>query len=157
MGFNDKIKVDDNELVIRANKNFASNYLTIDNISTDGSMKSYTGDAGIILKGAKSTATRGGWIYSSSNDTQLVFQTDTYSQGSTLTLKHNNGSASEFTGFAQGGNGINLGSTSKKWNNGYFGGIVEAANIPAPPTSDGEYNLHCSIVGGVPTYTWEAE
>ena len=29
--------------------------------------------------------------------------------------------------------------------------------IPAPPSADGEYNLHCSIVNGVPTYTWKAE
>ena len=32
-----------------------------------------------------------------------------------------------------------------------------ASNIPAPPSADGEYNLHCSIVNGVPTYTWKAE
>lgn len=44
-----------------------------------------------------------------------------------------------------------------KFKNAYFGGIVEASNIPAPPSTDGEYNLHCSIVGGVPTYTWKAE
>ena len=30
-------------------------------------------------------------------------------------------------------------------------------SIPAPPSADGEYNLHCSIVNGVPTYTWKAE
>ena len=29
--------------------------------------------------------------------------------------------------------------------------------IPAPPSADGEYNLHCSIINGVPTYTWKAE
>ena len=29
--------------------------------------------------------------------------------------------------------------------------------IPAPPSTDGEYNLHCSIVNGVPTYSWVAE
>lgn len=29
--------------------------------------------------------------------------------------------------------------------------------IPAPPSADGEYNLHCSIVSGVPTYSWKAE
>ena len=29
--------------------------------------------------------------------------------------------------------------------------------IPAPPSADGEYNLHCSIVNGIPTYTWKAE
>lgn len=32
-----------------------------------------------------------------------------------------------------------------------------ASNIPAPPSADGEYNLHCSIVNGVPTYSWVAE
>ena len=32
-----------------------------------------------------------------------------------------------------------------------------ASNIPAPPSTDGEYNLHCSIINGVPTYTWKAE
>ena len=37
------------------------------------------------------------------------------------------------------------------------GGTVIASNIPAPPSADGEYNLHCSIVNGVPTYTWKAE
>ena len=31
------------------------------------------------------------------------------------------------------------------------------SRIPAPPSEDGEYNLHCSIVNGVPTYTWKAE
>ena len=36
-------------------------------------------------------------------------------------------------------------------------GIIECTNIPAPPSADGEYNLHCSIVNGVPTYTWKAE
>lgn len=35
-------------------------------------------------------------------------------------------------------------------------GIIECTNIPAPPSSDGEYNLHCSIVDGVATYSWEA-
>ena len=32
-----------------------------------------------------------------------------------------------------------------------------ASNIPTLPSADGEYNLHCSIVNGVPTYTWKAE
>lgn len=36
-------------------------------------------------------------------------------------------------------------------------GTVIASNIPAPPSTDGEYNLHCSIVNGVPTYSWKAE
>ena len=52
---------------------------------------------------------------------------------------------------------LNLGSASNKWNNGYFAGDILANNIPAPPSADGEYNLHCSIVSGVPTYTWKAE
>ena len=34
---------------------------------------------------------------------------------------------------------------------------VGGGGIPAPPSADGEYNLHCSIVNGVPTYTWKAE
>ena len=36
-------------------------------------------------------------------------------------------------------------------------GTVIASNIPTQPSADGEYNLHCSIVNGVPTYTWKAE
>ena len=34
---------------------------------------------------------------------------------------------------------------------------VGGGGIPAPPSADGEYSLHCSIVNGVPTYTWKAE
>ena len=32
-------------------------------------------------------------------------------------------------------------------------GNLVCNNIPAPPTTDGEYDLHCSIVGGVVTYS----
>ena len=52
---------------------------------------------------------------------------------------------------------LDLGSTSNKWNNGYFNGNILANNIPAPPTSDGSYNLHLDIVDGVPTYSWKAK
>lgn len=36
-----------------------------------------------------------------------------------------------------------------------WAGNLTCNNIPAPPSSDGEYNLHASIVNGVPTHTWE--
>ena len=56
-----------------------------------------------------------------------------------------------------GSNKLDLGKSGNEWNNGYFAGDILANNIPAPPSADGEYNLHCSIVNGVPTYTWKAE
>ena len=36
-------------------------------------------------------------------------------------------------------------------------GNLVCNNIPAAPTTDGNYVLKCSIVGGVPTYSWVAE
>lgn len=36
-------------------------------------------------------------------------------------------------------------------------GNLVCNNIPAAPTADGNYVLKCSIVGGVPTYSWVAE
>lgn len=33
-------------------------------------------------------------------------------------------------------------------------GNVEAANIPAPPSSDGQYALNCTVSNGVVTYAW---
>ena len=56
---------------------------------------------------------------------------------------------------SKSGTKVNLGSSSKQFGNGYFAGDILANNIPAPPSADGEYNLHCSIVGGVATYTWQ--
>lgn len=51
----------------------------------------------------------------------------------------------------------NLGTPDYKFNNGYFNGNILANNIPAAPTSDGNYVLKCSIVDGVATYSWEVQ
>lgn len=63
----------------------------------------------------------------------------------------------------------NLGTTSKKWTNIYgenlsdgsttkaMTDILRGANIPAAPTSDGNYVLKCSIADGVASYSWVAE
>jgi len=37
------------------------------------------------------------------------------------------------------------------------GGDSPYLNIPAPPASDGNYVLKCSISNGVISYSWEAE
>ena len=38
-----------------------------------------------------------------------------------------------------------------------WAGNLVCNNIPAAPTADGNYVLKCSIVSGVPTYSWVAE
>lgn len=38
-----------------------------------------------------------------------------------------------------------------------WNGNLVCNNIPAPPAGDGTYNLQCSIVDGVATYSWVAQ
>ena len=106
---------------------------------------------------------------STTNSQNIILSTSSYERAQKVTLDGtSSGSGPSF----RPNNQINLGRSDYKWKNGYFGGTLEAqslsdgtttksmseiVNIPAPPSADGEYNLHCSIVSGVPTYTWKAE
>lgn len=53
-------------------------------------------------------------------------------------------------------NNANIGTSTVPFHNGYFSGNVTANNIPAPPSADGEYDLHCSVSSGTVTYSWIA-
>lgn len=53
-------------------------------------------------------------------------------------------------------NNANIGTSTVPFHNGYFSGNVTANNIPAPPSADGEYDLHCSVSSGTVTYSWVA-
>ena len=54
------------------------------------------------------------------------------------------------------GNGESKSARSNALTVDWAGNLV-CNNIPAAPTADGNYVLKCSIVGGVPTYSWVAE
>ena len=54
------------------------------------------------------------------------------------------------------GNGTSESARSNALTVDWSGNLV-CNNIPAAPTTDGNYVLKCSIVGGVPTYSWVAE
>lgn len=50
-------------------------------------------------------------------------------------------------------NAMEIDSTNKTT----FNGLVVAPNIPAHPSTDGVYKLTCTVVDGIPEWTWEAE
>lgn len=50
-----------------------------------------------------------------------------------------------------GSQGARSNALTVDWN-----GNLVCNNVPAPPSADGEYDLHCSIVNGEITYSWTA-